>query len=574
MTDIPFSIPLDFSTSRRGQSLSGDIDYYMFPEKYESTEMYEDPNIIEQFMRETLKDTGPETSTLFAHEEARRNNYSVDRLNLREGGARILTEPWKNDEFDLQFHDKDARGWSTEQPWKEYEKVLRHKLKHIDFKDDGDYSVMSGVINPDVLYRRIRNTQNEFAQRFKNFETAFVSQRAGGVGVYDNMSDVYKMAKEDPYAVVGNITADEISNTPAITRLSNIVHSGSKNLYVNTTTDHRVKVAQYGSNYKNRGLDPLVSRINNIEDDRRIAKSREQKTKSIAKLMSSRVDGTSAQGARDIQQLGESPNESNRYNKYDETLGKNRNNTLLGDIIALMGYTKQEIKYLENEANKNNKQAKHSLNDLRTMVEYVQRIPITEQKQFKDYLITKGLTPGNYDTVRRSTIINPKIIEFMDLNTRKQATHQDSERARHESKSLQKMIDTIPVFITKHYGGSNDGVKLKSKAQDDGDYGISLEIYNYKAKIRELESKNRKKGTTDIDFTEIHKSMLLKSAPNNLDNYKLMNTVKLDNNFGENRFLDRHGLQMGSKQTHRYVDKPDMEDSIQQTARKNPKNLH
>ena len=559
-------------TTRRGQDMFGGISHDMFPEKYEVTDMYESSSMVDDHWRDLLMDTGPEKDSLLAYELPTRNKYSKDRLNLREG-ARTLTDPWKSEGFDTQFHDKDDRGWSIEQPWDEYKRHVRNQLEMTDFKDDGDYSVTVGPINPNVLYKRIRGTQYDFARRFKNFDTAFGNQRGGGVGVYSNISDVFKTSQDDPYAINANITAEAIPmNQRHTDSLSNIVHSGSKNLHVNTTTDHRVLVAHYGSNLKNRGLATAESQIRQIEDDRRPTIIRDQNTRSISKLMSSRVDGTSAKGAREIQQISENPNDSNRYNKSVSITNTNKSDVITGDIVALMGYTNQEIKYLEREANKNNKQATKSLNDLRDMVEFVHRMPVTERRLFRDQLIVKGLTPGNPDNIRRNAIINPKIMEFMVNSTTSSSKHGDTENMRRESKSLQKMIDTLPVFIYKQKSGSGDYIKIMNETEYDTELSDTMRTVNYKSKIREMESINRKLGTTDNEYFISQETM---RGTNKFDsnNRELLLNTELDNKFGENRFLEKGKTVMGSKQTYGYSDMSGLGDSVSQSSRKNPKNL-
>src|SRR5690606_33680850 len=102
----------------------------------------------------------------------------------------------------------------------------------------------------------------------KIFETAFENRHTGGVGIYPNISRVFKSTAEDKMSDSGmSLTAEDPEIRKRMTmRLSDIVHEGSAALHANTTTDHKVKVAAYGKLYKNAGLINHEHQLRILED--------------------------------------------------------------------------------------------------------------------------------------------------------------------------------------------------------------------------------------------------------------------------------------------------------------------
>ncbi len=64
--------------------------------KMETTCIYEDPDQLENFYRQSLKDISPD-KPFFESDQPRYNNFSQDRLNLRHYGKRVETLPYLPD---------------------------------------------------------------------------------------------------------------------------------------------------------------------------------------------------------------------------------------------------------------------------------------------------------------------------------------------------------------------------------------------------------------------------------------------------------------------------------------------
>jgi hypothetical protein len=86
--------------SRVGQyGLIPEKDYL---DKIAVTSMYEDPDQIESYQRQLLKDRSPDPY-LFESDAPRVNNQSAALLNLRYGGARNNVDPYLPDGTFLEF---------------------------------------------------------------------------------------------------------------------------------------------------------------------------------------------------------------------------------------------------------------------------------------------------------------------------------------------------------------------------------------------------------------------------------------------------------------------------------------
>lgn len=581
--------------TRRGRAASGDMGFEMFPEKYEQTVMYEDPDQLNEDQRETLKDFTPDSSRMFAYEEPRRTTYARDALNLRDGGARTTTDPWSNDDFDISFHDKDPRGWSTEQPWKEYRRALETQLRMTDFKDDGDYSTTGGHIHPNTLYKSIRGAQDWVKARLKIFSTELTNQHPGGVGVYANISNVFKSEYEDQSIMMDgsmNQTFEDPENRSRATmRLSNMVHGGSKSLRVNSTTDHKVLVAAYGKLMRQRGLINHENQLRLIEDDTNWSKVEGLSggaPKPIARLMSTLMEGkTAAAGVRDAMQDHDAPSQTERFRgiKYDESEQGNRNYAVTRDIMSLLGITENELKLLESKSNQNVSAATQALANLYKMAEVVHRQPAHIKLQIRDELLLKsaggGLRPGTGDAARGSVVVNPKILSFMDTVVRSSRTpEQDLGEANWNADGdsegkLDKGLSKLPLLVYKSHTRDSDEVAALWSTGTNHVQPGSKRAHSYKNLVITAThvQKNRGASSTTNWFDESGKFNYGKlKTHENEDTSTAMHHAEVDNEFGENRSLTRHIGRMGNKRTSRNhirdgVQREDME--IENHGRRN-----
>jgi hypothetical protein len=525
-----------YQGTRRGRVTMGDIDYSMFPEKYESSEalLFEDPEQVHDDRRETLKDFTPENATLMAYEEPRRNTGSVYRLNIRDHGSpKSGTDPWQNEDFDTQFHDKDPRGYLTEQPWNEYRRHMEAQLSRIDFKDDSDNSVTGGGIHPNTMYKNIRGAQSWVAARLKIFETSYESRSSGGVGVYDNISNVFKSENEETSVLTDGTSGlsttfeDPIVRQRVTMKLSNILHEGSAALRANTTTDHVVKVASYGKLYGQRGLIPHETQLRLVEDDNpwsKMEKAAGLTPKGLVNFMATSVSGkegmtAAAAGRVNKQKTGD----STKFNDTTHTAA-NRNNIVAGDILALLGITQNEVKFLESFRGQNRKMADHMLANIYKLTEVVHRMPMHEKLQAREALLLQSagghLAPSDPSKLRKTrdqVVVNPKFIEFMHSVVAKGKDITGNEFMQNKWKgkgdsegrlSKGNPIQGVPIFVLKNQAKNVEKITEAfwngSEMQKRPDLASDKKTHSYAGLKREISAfaSNRKDTRITHDYQD------------------------------------------------------------------------
>lgn len=535
-------------STRRGKDLAGDFGPEMFPGKYESTQIWEDPDMLDINARAGLMDYAPVSSRLFAHEEARRDTKASGFLNLRHGGKFGSTaQPWASDGHDIQFHDADPRGTSDQQPWSEFRRQAQARHRMFDYRDDGDYSITGGGISPDALYARIRGTQDWLKARWKIFDDALVGFAAGGVGVYDKTSGVYKSEYENSAVGVDGTgmsqTFEDPENRARLTTiLSNWVHGGSKAMRVNTTTDHRVKTSAYGKLLAQRGLIDHQTQLRMVADDRKYStlSSIRSGNKNLVVALDAMTRGDARKRAHDASQA---PGQINP-NQARERSDANRTHLITGEIMSLLGYTQNDVRFLESMANQNNKQAQHALADLFRMTETVHRTPVFEKMQIRDALLLHGgLQPNAHVSSKDKSVVNPKLIEFMATNAGKSVMPGTNAVARGTLKTGHDYImESGPILVSKSASQSDQSRNLRAalstKKSDE-----SKSTVNYKHLVG---SGNIGSAIPDREFTESIKAIVAKSrAPEQLR--ANLDSADIDNDFRNAGTIERHIGKLGNK---------------------------
>ena len=572
--------------SRRGRPIMDNMAWEMFPGKIEATQLIEDQpfDMLNSDRRDTLRDFSPEQNSLFPYEQPRRDTYSKSHINLREGVFGSTTDPWANsgqnggDGFDISFHDKDPRGWSTEQNWREFRRLVTESLQNTDFKDDGDYSETSGHIHQGDLNRKIRASQDWAKNRLKIFSEEYESKSNGGVGIYPQTSKVYRSDYEDTTAAENGVAPSQYFDDDTMrpqhnVNISNLVHLGGRHFRPDSTTDHLVKVSGYGKLYKQRGLLNHETGLRITEDDTIFRSSSAQNNKNLVKLMASQIYSdnpnispyTSAEIARILQQTDKVEQLKPNLTR-DELESTNRSMKLTVDIMNLLGITENDIKFLESSKNVNRKTADQQLAQIKNMVTTVHKLPMNAKLDVKNELIllssSKGLVPGeDIQKNRGSTVINPKFIDFMAFQTGKTPGYGDVFANRDQAyvdpeDKLKNFVNQANMYIYKTANKPNDEISARWDAKFDQlsvDTSKKHMVYKNLDKIRKRMERNRNSINNDQTFNisartvDYQKSLIGDFIPdvNRRD-------IMLDNIFGENRFLDRHGGRMGQKSNSRY----------------------
>jgi len=149
----------------------GLMPYWQLERKFEYTNIWEDPNQVHDFMRDTVTDFRPDPPSL-ASDMPRYDNHSVERLSTRHTGSRSGLDPYTPDLF-LGLTEKDPRGSSGELNFNATMNPQKYaRAKFINFYPDSDNSIPESVATGPEINYKIRAAYTNFGQRFKGFSTS------------------------------------------------------------------------------------------------------------------------------------------------------------------------------------------------------------------------------------------------------------------------------------------------------------------------------------------------------------------------------------------------------------------
>lgn len=390
----------------RGNDRGMNMDIGHFANQFEETEICEriDQN---DYNRTCLKNYGPDR-ILFPHEEPRRNTFSRQIINLHTEGAFDPTMPWRNDDFDLQFHDHDPRGYLEEQPWKKYRENNEPKLRQRLFGADADYSIPGDGIAPVDMVNRINTIRREMKSYMPWFEESLDNIVTGRSGMHFNTPNgvfgggqIDMVIPEDSSTTVDPTILDSLGRQNVNRMLSNNLHMGSKYFTERTIPDHVVPAAGYGFLFKSYAPLTHRQRTNLMLNDQpiRTLDNRVVQKRFMQLLNGNNVDKTMT--------------EQSRFNKMYETQEANKHGIMLNrDIMALMGLTAQEIKYINSMESTNREATRQCLANVVDMVVALDKLPPNAKLDIRNRLL-EARTPefmggtcklNNYDQKYRGVL--------------------------------------------------------------------------------------------------------------------------------------------------------------------------
>ena len=226
----------------------GDMPYDALLRKSERTCLFESPNKMDNYMRNVLRDEGPDDPFLEAH-EPRRNNHSMARINTRTYASRVETDPWLPDGTftDWQFTQPDPRGTAVGPNMQQYTAQRMARGRYIKFYDDQDNSIPEERLFDGDVYRNIAQSLRLVSDRLRIFDTSKDSRHNGGT-----MN--VKLTKTGAALQTADGTILDINEASAGNR-SNLTDELSNKYKIGwrRTTDHKFKVSTYGKQRFNLG---------------------------------------------------------------------------------------------------------------------------------------------------------------------------------------------------------------------------------------------------------------------------------------------------------------------------------
>jgi len=505
----------------------GGLNNELLAQKFEVTDMvYNNMNTINDFNRDILKDIGPDKTTL-ASDAKRSNKYSETKINLREKGSRWKNEPIHHD-LELSLTDKDPRGTATEPDFRKLQENYwsrKDDYKH-SFKKDADYSVPSaGVSEPQVLRNKLKARERVGKMYYKDFGTSKdgwtngynqrtpLRSKAGYVEHTNqliNINDQYNMEKRRDITTI----------------LSNVLPIGHL-----TTTDNMFNIADYSILYGKPSIDTYDYIKNNYNSENTHKDNGEAKENQLAKQLELFID--------DIQQNKEKMmnndqeinygDENNVFNKklshHKEYYGKDdlrkgeqtdKKKQLVEEILN--NYKKSVNKYQKNnDFNKTNMELPATVKNSNELISQVKKLA-SHERNLKS-AITDIIQSHNKDKIN---LCNNKQTVIYKRNHIKSLKSKTNEPTIVNFNSIQR--NNVDSIFTKKYKTNLNESKQNKTVEYKKDFDqYALNNYN-----------------TDI-LSNNYKTNL------NLPDIASKNDIRLENKFGENKYLNRSTGKIGNK---------------------------
>lgn len=235
------------SRSLNLQGQYGTIPYDEYLRKIQQTDLKEDPDQYEKYIRGQLADFRPD-DPFFESDQVRDPNDrgsgfgSRERLSLRYSGARSEEEPYLPDGtfLDHEFMERDPRGTQNTPDFAAARKQREARAKFVKFYNDDDYSVPETGINPVQMVSLIRGAQQQFKDRFKNFDESMDSWHNGSAAVRGDRSHVAMITTDGTIINLAEAT-QALRQDPV-----NVLSNRTAAMLRHTAADHRVKTSKYG----------------------------------------------------------------------------------------------------------------------------------------------------------------------------------------------------------------------------------------------------------------------------------------------------------------------------------------
>jgi len=212
-------------------SLSGNyglMDETLYLRKMERTCIPEPDGLLNDYIRDELKDTRPVNPTIASEEMrggvdpktgVRRGGFqSSGALSLRYHGKRNKVKPDLPDGtfLDWQFLEKDPRSIMGQPDMRKHREQQEARGKFIKFYSDEDHSIPEKGITPMAMNQMIRQGQHQTKERLKIFSTANTGFHTGNATVGQTLSvaDQTRFASQERNQVAsdGDVSTFSLKN--------------------------------------------------------------------------------------------------------------------------------------------------------------------------------------------------------------------------------------------------------------------------------------------------------------------------------------------------------------------------
>jgi hypothetical protein len=268
----------------------------------------------------------------------------------------------------------------------------------------------------------------------------------------------------------------------------------------------------------------------------------------------------------------------------------NRNLMMTRDIMALLGFTENEVKFLESRNGENRRGADHALANLYEMAQTLHAMPANMKLELRNELLLRsagaGLRPAqNVRGSRNQVIVNPKIISFMEIASRR--TKFDADPIENRASAIgdsEGRLDTknTPIFVYKSSDRALEDVDRNRRGADSetktirGDDRV-ISYRNLARELSRLEKNSRESRNTQLRQDATEASVGKNWQITDLDIIGNLMKAETEMKYRKNNTINRHAGRLGTKDTRRYIQSDEMSrDYVNELSAnvrsKNPKN--
>lgn len=517
--------------------------------KYEQTETFESPSMMDDYQRRILKDVRPD-APFFESDQPRAPIRGPDgrvrgggfqsrsRLTLRHMGKRSPYEPYLPDGtfLDHQFLEKDPRGTVGHKPdFKKYADQSKARAKFIKFYDDSHNHVPERGIHPTEMQMNIKHGFYRTKDKLKIFSTAFGNRHTG----YNSIPITGKRPQVTADGVIVDLNDASAVNRMGMTdKMSNLTDIGWR-----ASTDHRFKVSSYGIQRHQKAAD----RSGYIKNKHYAYLDHDQPTQFRGQRVSKGLAIKMAAIVRD------------RKNKHQ----------LNDDDIFSTGWSNQmgrKVRHVTDTDYRGGTKYKPGVDE--GMVS-------ANETLSNGMVVRKGqrlLPNGNPKNNIEKTIVNPRIIEFMAQATRSQK-EQDPKKYNDLRDDIERTAEDRGMFVSEQFVYRNNNYNvwdvdphLNRNTETEHEQPGSKKVYQYR-QMTPAEEDNRLKNAAAgaEDYGDESQKNTQRRIANKGPNSNGINIDRTDpGDIKYNKSIGRSKLigHMGNKYTGRYHQKDHKEEDM------------
>lgn len=175
-----------YHSSRKQTAMEGDMDWSFFPQ-YLRTDNYVKDLDYDSHLRDLMMDRRDNNVNQIESNTAPQSTNQIQRrLNIHTYGTANPTDPYTDEQPDLQFRWKDPRGVRDDNiEWDRYISKTKQMISNYDFAPSGNNYGDSGTFPPDIYQSQWNMSKNWLKALMKRFSTGLDTLNPRGLFAHD-----------------------------------------------------------------------------------------------------------------------------------------------------------------------------------------------------------------------------------------------------------------------------------------------------------------------------------------------------------------------------------------------------